>query len=740
MNRRLVRTCWSPVILACALSGVRAAEPESPPEIPVVRTVPAIDGEVEDAWQKGRRFELDYETRPAENTEPPVRTVAWILQSADTLYVAFRAFDPEPDSIRARYTDRDQAWDDDSVGITLDTFNGARRGYQFFVNPLGVQSDLFIDDLSGREDTSFDAIWASAGRLTDFGYEVEIAIPLKSLRFPQTDGGMTWGLDLLRFRPREYRRRIALQPRDRSISCYLCQISEMGGIRGEAANATQLELRPILVARNTRMKDPDTGAWEEHQSVEPGLDLLWGITPDHTLAATLNPDFSQVEADAARLDINRTFALFFEERRPFFLEGADFFNTPFRAVHTRSVADPDWGVKVTGKEGGHAYGVFAADDQSPGLLLPGSQGSAVTTLEDASRNAVGRYRYDVRDNSAVGMLAANRETEDYRNRVLGADATLRFSDADVLRLQGLRSETEYSAGVVNEFDQPAGAFSDTAVRLDFNHDERNWFASTHYSDVGPGFRADLGFMPRVDYRKALVGGGYRWWQNGGLWRRIQLSGDVDRTIEKSTGQELEREAELKLEVQAARQSFARVGGGTRRQWFEGRSFRQDFGHAGFETRPVRDIKFGVWSSFGDAIDFANVRPAERLNVSPHINTRLGRHVEFRLNHSHERLDVDQGRLFTADVTDLRVVYQFGLRSFLRLITQYSRIDRTPSLYNDPVDSESRDWGNQLLYSYKLNPRTVFFAGYSNALESANRNPLGTQQATFFVKFSYAWQP
>ncbi|MCP4664030.1 MAG: carbohydrate binding family 9 domain-containing protein, partial [bacterium] len=317
----------------------------------------------EAAWSEALNLSLDYETRPGENVPPAVDTECLITYAADQLYIAFRAHDPDPEKIRARLTDRDTAFSDDFVGVALDPFNDERRAFEFFVNPLGVQMDMTMDDVNDNEDASWDAIWKSAGRITAGGYVVELAVPFSSLRFPRTQGPQTWGVDAIRFYPRDSRYRIALNPMDRNVSCYLCQTSKLVGFEA-ITPGRNLEINPTVTAsRHDEREDfPSSPLEAGDADSDVGLTVSWGITPNINLSGTLNPDFSQVEADAGQLDVNNQFALFFPERRSFFLEGADLFDTPMNVVFTRNVADPTWGLKLTGKEGRHALGVFLAED------------------------------------------------------------------------------------------------------------------------------------------------------------------------------------------------------------------------------------------------------------------------------------------------------------------------------------------------------------------------------------------
>ena len=293
----------------------------------------------EAAWQDAVRVDVDIETRPGENIRAPVDTTAYLIEDGENLYLAFDAEDPDPASIRAYLRDRDSAWNDDFIGVVLDTYNDERRAFQFFANPLGVQMDTTNDDVNQNEDVSWDAIWTSAGQINADGYVVEMQIPLSQLRFPSLAGKQTWGFDLLRFYPRDHRYRLSNNPLDRNRGCYLCQMSKLSGLEGSRPGR-DIEVVPTLTASKAdTTEDP---AIEPIQSgdvdMEAGVSIRWGITPDMTANLALNPDFSQVEADVAQLSVNERFALFFPEKRPFFLEGADYFSTPLDAVFTRTVS------------------------------------------------------------------------------------------------------------------------------------------------------------------------------------------------------------------------------------------------------------------------------------------------------------------------------------------------------------------------------------------------------------------
>ncbi len=699
----------------------------------------AIDGRLDEStWDSALSIPLRYETDPGENVEPPVETEVLLTYDDKNVYIGVRASDPDPSKIRAHLMDRDSAWDNDFVGVVLDPFNDERRGFEFFANPYGVQMDLFFDGVSGREDSSWDAIWDSAGHISETGYEVEFLIPFSSLRFPSTADIQTWGIDALRFYPREQRHRIASQPMDRDLNCYLCQISKFSGIEG-VDPGRNLEIVPTLTSATVDTRNDDTGQLESGDSeTEFGLTAKWGITPSLILNATMNPDFSNVEADVAQLNINQQFALFFPEKRPFFLEGADFFRTPFDVVFSRNVADPDWGIKLSGKVGESALAVFAAQDNVTNLLLPGSQGSDATSLDLESNDAAFRYRHDIGDNSSIGFVGTTRSADDYHNYVGGIDGQFRFKESHSVDFQFLNSNTEYPLDVMEEFETPEGSFSDSAYTIGYNYDSRNWDGWFRYNDIGDGFRADMGFEPRVDYT-FLVGGLRRtWWPEDRKISRGWFGGDWDITHDQS-GQLLERETEFHSGIALPKQSFVEFGGGVRDRFFDGVTFDQAFAWSFLQTRPNGNLTLRMFTRLdADAIDFAHTRPGDQLRVNPEIDYKFGKHLRANIDYDWRRFDVDDGTLFTANLAQSRWMYQFNRRSFLRLITQYTQIDRSVDLYDNEVDAETEVLFNQLLFSYKINPQTVLFVGYSDTRRGTDGASLEQEDRSFFLKLGYAW--
>jgi hypothetical protein len=473
---------------------------------------------------------------------------------------------------------------------------------------------------------------------------------------------------------------------------------------------------------------------------EPGLFVSWGMTPNLNLAGTLNPDFSQVEADVAQLDINNQFSLFFPERRPFFLEGANFFDSRIRATYTRTIADPDWGIKLTGQEGKNGIGVLAAQDAQTNVLLPGPQGSDVTEIDEKSIDGIVRYRRNIGEASTIGALVTGRDGGDYSNLVAGIDTKLRLSNSDTVQAQYLQSDTEYPAELAEENEQPSGAFNDYAFDLSFNHNARNWDARATYRDFGEDFRADLGFVPRVDYRLLVIGSSYEWFADDeSWWNRIEVGGDWDRS-ETQAGELLEEEWEAFAGFSGTMQSAVFVGGYQRKQTFEQIVFDQT-GYWFFgEVQPTAAFRFAIEGRRGDAIDFTEARAGIETLWSPIVGFNLGRHLQGRLIYTLTEFDLPEGRLFEAAITELRTVYQINSRAFIRVIAQYTDIYQNQDLYEEEVVPESKELFGQLLFSYRLDARTALYVGYSPGYLEEFDSGLVKTNETFFLKLSYAWTP
>ena len=710
-------------------------------EIPRITAIPIIDGSIEeDEWQEAAAIQVNIEVDPGDNTEAEVTAQALIMEDGQTIYVAFRAQDPDPSQIRGFYEDRDSGWDGDYMGIILDTFNDERRAFEFLVNPFGVQMDAIYDDVNQREDESWNAIWDSVGQITESGYTVELAIPLKQLRFSKTESVQVWGIDFYRHYPRDRSTSIHSQRIDWNISCYLCQISKLEGFQN-LEQSRNLEVIPTITSSSSESRTPEGGDWERENNSQGSLDLRWGISQDTYLNATINPDFSQVEADSLQLDVNNTFSLFFPERRTFFLDGADYFDTYENLVHTRNIASPEYGLKLTGKTNQNTYGLVAANDETTNFIIPRSLSSRVASIEGLeSKVAIGRYRRDIFENSTLGALVTDRRGKNYNNTVLSLDSTLRPTAQDTISIQAMHSTSEYPSNIQTEHQQEA-ELNDNSYVIEYQHNDRQWDWRLGYYDWGDDFRADLGFVNRVDFKHMVATIGRTWrWDGDGFFSRIRFAADYDRTEDQS-GLQLEEETEFFINMSGPLQSYLNGLFGSSETYWNGKYFDEQFNMINVGFSPTPNLTLSSMIRYEDVVDFANTRLGYSKRWGPRINYRFGRHFQVNLRHQLQEFESDSKPLFRANLTDLRATYQFDARSFVRLTVQYADRERNVENYIRVVDATSKNLGAQLLYSYKLNAATRFFLGYSDkGFQNDIYDSIEYTNRTFFAKFSYAWQP
>ncbi|NTS77029.1 carbohydrate binding family 9 domain-containing protein [Catenovulum sp. SM1970] len=711
-----------------------------------------LDGVLDEpVWQKANELNLNYVTQPFENTSAPVATQVYYYQTTDRLFVAFDAKDPNPQTIRAFYRPRDKAWDDDLVGVKLDTFGDAKLAYQFFVNPYGVQLDAIEDETNGSESDSWDAIWSVQTKVHDFGYTVEMAIPLSIMNMPPVSNKEhQFGIEFVRFYPREVSYRLSHIKDDRNNSCTLCQMAPLTGIQASASQ--NLTLVPSLVVSETSERDLDeTRDWSIQNDAEVGLDINYALSANTQLTGTLNPDFSQIEADSAELSINDTFTLFLDEKRRFFLENNDYFSTNFDLVYSRNIADPDAGIKLTSRVDDHTLALMVTNDTQTQILLPGNTESDVETLDESSINAAFRYRYDVTDALTIGTISTLRESDNYHNYMLGVDTRYRFNDQTKIAIQALWSDSLNPFCLTDTCQ--ASTFSDTAYRIDLEHNSRDWEFYAIHQNLGEDFRADLGFEEQVDITKSIIGSKRFWYPTENWWNEVEVWSDWD-IAHNINGELIEKELEGGVRLNGQQQSFISMGTGVRDRVgprfnendlsIDGNTqlYNEDFTWLWAEMRPVANLWVGHLFEFGNQIDFANDRLAEFYELKPELDWDMTEYLNLELVHVHKKLEADNADVFTANLTDLRLNYQFDVRHRLKIAAIYSNFRFNPDNYQFEKPSKERSLSTQLIYSYTVNPGTVVYLGYA---DGAYDNPddgidgLTKNQKSMFAKLSYAWQ-
>ena len=708
--------------------------------IPYTELGPVIDGYISDGeWEGAEHLHLDNETDPSQNVPALVDTEVFLMEDGTNFYVAFIAYDPDPEKIRVFFSDRDSCWDDDRVGVVIDTFNDERRAFQFFANPFGVQMDAICDDVVESTDYSWNSIWDAAGKITGNGYVVEMRIPLDQLRFPAGLDEQTWGIDLIRYYPRNKQHRLSNNNKNYNISCYLCQLKKAGGFKSLEQDLN-LRIVPTLTASYSDSRPaPQTDEWKDDFKLDAGVDIRWGINQDSYLNATINPDFSQVEADVAQLNVNNTYSLYFAEKREFFLEGSDYFNTNVNLVYSRNISSPGYGIKITGKRDVHTYGLFFTDDETTNFIIPGNQGSYLASLENVeSRNAVFRYRSAVTRDINLGVIFTDRRGNGYSNTVAGLDGNIRLGNSDRIELQLMKSYSKYPEIIQMYYGQEA-TIDDFAYLLDYSHDDSKWFWRTRYEEFGDDFRADMGFINRVDYSKADVSGGYTWrFSPESSFTSIRLSGGWEQSSDEA-GNKLGEEFDISFSFDGPLQSFMFLTYRQGDKFYFNRNFDTYSISLFGRMKPMAGVDLSLDVSYGDSIDYSNIRPGRQLSINPWIDLQIGKHFMASLKHNYQKMEVDGEELYSTNLTDLRFTYQFNIRSFLRITLQYSDTRYNQSLYIFDIDGRSTYLTNQVLYSYKVNPQTRFFIGYSDTgYQDDEMTSISKTYRTLFSKCSYAW--
>jgi len=711
---------------------------EDPYIVPKTNSEITVDAVLDEAaWQHALVLELKYEVRPGENVTPPVRTEVLLTYNENNFYAAFRCYDPDPSAIRAHLRDRDTLEGDDWIALVLDTFNDERRSFDFIVTAQGVQFDQIETQNSG--DVGWDAIWDCASKITDWGYAVEIEIPFSSFRFQRKEGPQVWGFDAVRRYPREHPYHIGLFPRDRSNNCYLCQSLKIKGFEG-ASPGHNIELDPtIIFLRSDERKDFPYGEMnKQSQEAEFGLTARWGITPNLTTNFTINPDFSQVEADTQQLDINAPFALFYSERRPFFTEGADFFAALENIIYTRTMRDPSWGLKLTGKEGANTIGAYIVRDEITNLIFPGSQESSSTSLDMANTSSVFRYKRDFGSRYNIGLLVTDREADNYFNRVYGFDLDFRFTPTNQIQLLLLGSSTKYSNEVTKDFNEPSGTFNDRLISFEYDHSTRTWGWWAEYEEAGANFRADLGYYPKVGYRNIEGGLRHTWnGEPGSWWSMFRVGSELDYS-EEEDGNPLNKKASLWFSYNGTMQSSLYIEGYRAMQAYNNHEFDLNYFMIQGGFWPTSNLQLMAYAMLGDKIDYANTRLGKRTRINPRLSYYLGKHLRISFDHNYERMNVQDVRLYTANISQLTAHYQFNIRTFFRTIIQYVNYNYNPDNYTFDIDAEDERFFTQLLFSYKINPRTVLFLGYTGNYQGSQDFGLTQSNRTFFIKLGYAY--
>jgi hypothetical protein len=699
---------------------------------------------------------------PADGTKASQDTDAYLAYDQHSLYAVFVCWDKEPNKIRARMTRREDIFSDDSAEIMIDTFHDARRGYAFAANPFGIQWDaLWTEGSIGKGDggdfsgfdQSFDTVWHSEGKLTGRGYLLLIAIPFKSLRFPNAEQ-QEWGIILNRSIPRT------------NENIFWPRISNrIQGRFNQAATATGLEqispgrniqLIPYGLFRSFRdidERDPDHPFFE-HRRFKPtvGIDGKFILHDSFVLDATVNPDFSQVESDEPQITVNQRFEVFFPEKRPFFLENSNYFTTPINLVFTRRIAHPEYGLRLTGKAGPWAVGMLASDDRAPGEVLPFTDPHS----NERATFAIARVSRDVLEQSTVGAIFTDREFGGGYNRVGGVDANIKINQNWRFQGQAVTSSTVNSDG---------SHFAGPGYKLDLERAGRKLNLQSLFIDYSPGFVTETGFVNRTDIREQRVNASYFFRPEG----KVLISWGP--TLEQfgiwdHSGTGLDYFALPGLRVDMTRGTwinFHPIG-------YDGVFLRpQDFAgltHVTSYPQPFWGIEGGT--SWFKQFDFnwffvsgagVNYNPSAgripsighedtgNATLTIHASGRLRIDNTYLIEHIRER-DA-RSTAVTNHIVRSKWNWQFTRELSARVIVQYNSVLSNPFLSSL---SPTKNFNADFLITYLVRPGTAIYIGYNSNLQNLDRalipTPTGllTTRDDFindgrqlFVKVSYLFR-
>jgi hypothetical protein len=781
---------------AATIKGV-AIPPEklNPIRIPRFDKPPVIDGKLDDeVWKQAVVLKDFYQISPGDNIKPSRPTEVLIGYDSKFLYFGFHAFD-EPDKVRATVAKRDNVFGEDNVRVFLDTFNDQRRAYLIGFNPLGIQQDGIFTEGQGT-DFSVDIVMESKGVITSDGYTVEVAIPFKSLRY-EAGKDKLWGIHVWRNIDRFNDEMDSWVPISRDRSGTLNQTAHLTGLEGISTERT-LELIPSLTISETGKRvrtlsnaqlnaiaatgvTPFDPGHFVNEPIKPdlGLTAKYSLTPTVTLDLAINPDFAQVEADATVNTANQRFPIFFDEKRPFFLEGKDIFNTLISAVHTRTIIDPDIAAKLTGKRGRNTFGILFASDNAPGDFT-NEQRFDPDSLPVAGNRVIGknstvgiiRFKHDVGKENSLGFLATSYNFADRSNYVGGFDGRYRFNKQTTLDFQALGTYTHLCTLAAQKENDTCQTLDGFAYAYNFNQNKRH--LSINLNGVGRtgGYRAYVGFTRRTNTNAENLSFDYNTepkpkahivnWEIANY-----LGGNFDWQ-----GRLQNWNDEFQIGPNLQRQTFIRLG----YNWGYERVFASELGQTLFADGKGEDSVrshnvFGYGGStvnkqitffyfigyrwgehdfdFGAGPRFPRVSPAALLDpnapldpgagnllyTNGNITYKITNDLNATLNFEKDRLTRhDTGRVaFDTNIVSLRTTYQFTHFTFAR-----ARID---------YDSLNSNVRGQFLLGWTPNPGTAFYAGYNDDINRNFFNPFTGQLEpglrrngrTFFVKMSYLFR-
>lgn len=706
--------------------------------IPRVTTPPRLDDYLGGERRDGVSADAFLQREPQDLTPATERTEVYVSYDDTNLYAVFVCHAADPSRIRARMSRREQIFNDDFVGLFLDTFNDRQRAYEFLASPLGIQLDGILTEGTG-DDFSFDTIWQTRGRLTPFGYVVWMSIPFKSLRFPPAaEGEPTWGVAFMRGIPVKSEN-VFWPGQTRRISSFTNQFADLHGLQGVTAGRN-IQLIPYGTFTGARFLDRNAASYDSQNDGRAGVDAKIVAKDSLAFDFTLNPDFSQVESDEPQVTINQRFEVFFPEKRPFFLENSAYFQTPVTLFFSRRIRDPQLGARMTGKIGRWAVGAMALDDRAAGRAL-----AATDPLhDDRAFNGIVRARREFGE-SSVGALVTSRDFGPSFNRVASADTRIRLNPQWTIQGQAAVSDTEQIGGQ---------RLRDATYSANVGRDSRQFSYQLDYTDIGKDFATTLGFIPRTDIRQATQFVTYRWRPKTGALLSYGPNSFVQATWDH-TGQLQDWSVRFPFEMSFKSQTgiFIRRTEGMER--FSGIEFREHENLFSFFTSYLRWMDVGVFALTSTRPNFfpaqgltpfiANARDAQ---LSLTFRPASGLLLDETYIYSH----LDSGHalgptrtIFDNHIVRSRANYQFTREFSLRAIVDYNAVLSDSSLV---ALDRTKHLSADILLTYLVHPGTALYIGYTDGYDSIDigpsglrpsRNPTTSTGRQFFVKTSYLFR-
>lgn len=759
----------TPAALPSAVSSTTASIADKTAQTPVERRLPAVqamrlgdtekitlDGKLDEPlWQRAMAIKDFFEYRPRDGVEAKFRSEARIVYDQNALYIGLTAFDPDPANIDAPLVRRDQVFgSQDFFAIHIDPI-GTRKFAQIFrVSASGSIGDGLFNEDTGNEDFSPDFEWETLTQRTATGWTAEVKIPFSTLRYSQP-ASENWSIMIIRGSGRDQIYRFANAQISRDQNCLMCYAQTLSGMK-DLPRGRELTFTPQLTFRRATDKTNAVGSKINSAGKSDfiaGADVKFRPRADMVFDATVNPDFSQVELDTPQLASNAQFALFFPEKRPFFLEGADILSSPFTAIYTRSITDPGWGARLTQRNNGTDFILLTTRDDGKGLiLLPGPLNTNFATQDSKSQVTIGRGRLDL-GTWSVGGLVSDRtyDTPDGKqpmyNRVGGADFVWRPTGETRVRGQVLVSTTRDERNT--RLIAPGTPKSDEAALLDYNYNDAKWGLSGGLEHVGRGFRNDNGFFSQAAYDNAYQNIQYKWRDLGPFIEivpqlHVGQKNDADGRILE---QQVNPAVFLSLPRNTGIYIEARPHNLVRFQQ-NGAPLKRNQLYMNIESNPGRVLTYAFAElTLGDRGDVANNRIGNGYSFTATATIRLTDRweIEPRIDNSVinliEPVSAGSKRILQERAVQLKSIYHFTARDTLRIIGQYNGVRRSPSLYKTSVSPFEKNEIASIVYGHQRGLGTNFYLGItqSRTVDADNAGSGFTRKQTeIFAKWSWAF--